>query len=67
MLAVVALKQPAIETLCVSLGMNEVNNPCYSRGLDDPRIAELCKMTRSFSIKLHSATQVSSHLGMSGG
>ena len=34
-------------------------------GLSDPRIAELRKM--SFSIKLHSETQVSGRLGMSGG
>ena len=36
-------------------------------GLSDPRIAELCEMPRSFSIKLHSGTQVSRCLGMSGG
>ena len=36
-------------------------------GLSDPRIAELCKMPRCFSIKLHSETQVSGRLGMSRG
>ena len=36
-------------------------------GLSDPRIAELREMPRSFSIKLHSETQVSGHLGMSRG
>ena len=36
-------------------------------GLSDPRIAELRKMPRSFSIKLHRETQVSGRLGMSGG
>ena len=36
-------------------------------GLSDPRIAELRKMPRSFSIKLHSEAQVSGRLGMSGG
>ena len=36
-------------------------------GLSDPRIAELRKMPRSFSIKLHSETQVSGRLGISGG
>ena len=36
-------------------------------GLSNPRIAELREMPRSFSIKLHSETQVSGHLGMSGG
>ena len=35
-------------------------------GLSDPRIAELRKMPRFFSIKLHSETQVSGLLGMSG-
>ena len=35
--------------------------------LADPRIAELREMPRSFSIKLHSETQVSGRLGMSGG
>ena len=36
-------------------------------GLSDPRIAELHEMPQSFSIKLHSETQVSSRLGMSRG
>ena len=36
-------------------------------GLSYPRIAELGEMPRSFSIKLHSETQVSSRLGMSVG
>ena len=36
-------------------------------GLSDQRMAELCEMPRCFSIKLHSETQVSGHLGMSGG
>ena len=36
-------------------------------GLSNPRIAELREMPQSFSIKLHSATQVSGRLGMSGG
>ena len=36
-------------------------------GLSDPRIAELREMPRSFIIKLHSETQVSGRLGMSGG
>ena len=36
-------------------------------GLSDPRIAELREMPRIFSIKLHSETQVSGRLGMSGG
>ena len=36
-------------------------------GLSDPRIAELCEMPRCFGIKLHSETQVSGRLGMSGG
>ena len=36
-------------------------------GLSDPRIAELREMPRSFSIKLHSETQVSDRQGMSGG
>ena len=36
-------------------------------GLSDPRIAELRKMPRCFSIKLHSKTQVSVPLGMFGG
>ena len=35
--------------------------------LSDPRIAELREMPQSFSIKLHSKTQVSGGLGMSGG
>ena len=35
-------------------------------GLSDPRIAELREMPQSFSIKLHSDTQVSGRLGMSG-
>ena len=35
-------------------------------GLSDPMIAELREMPRSFSIKLHSETQVSGRLGMSG-
>ena len=33
-------------------------------GLSDPRIAELRKMPQSFSIKLHSETQVSGRLGV---
>ena len=37
------------------------------RGLSDPRIAELREIPRSFSIKLHSETQVSDRLGMCGG
>ena len=36
-------------------------------GLSDPRIAELREMPGCFSIKLHSETQVSGRLGMSGG
>ena len=36
------------------------------QGLSDPRIAELREMPWSFSIKLHSKTQVSGRLGMSG-
>ena len=36
-------------------------------GLSDPRIAELREMPRCFSIKLHSETQVTGRLGMSGG
>ena len=36
-------------------------------GLSDPRIAELREMPQSFSIKLHSKTQVSGRLGMSRG
>ena len=36
-------------------------------GLSNPRIAELCEMPWSFSIKMHSETQVSGRLGMSGG
>ena len=36
-------------------------------GLSDPRIAELREMPRCFNIKLHSETQVSGRLGMSGG
>ena len=36
-------------------------------GLSDPRIAELRKMPRGFSTKLHSESQVSNGLGMSGG
>ena len=36
-------------------------------GLSDPRIAELREMPRCFSIKLHSETQISGRLGMSGG
>ena len=34
-------------------------------GLSDPRIAELCKMPRSLSFKLHSETQVNGRSGMS--
>ena len=33
-------------------------------GLSDPRIAELCEMPPSFSVKLHSKTQVSGCLGV---
>ena len=36
-------------------------------GLSDPRIADLRKMPRCFSIKLHSETQVYGRLGMSWG
>ena len=36
-------------------------------GLSDPRIAELLEMPQCFSIKLHSETQVSGRLGLSGG
>ena len=36
-------------------------------GLSDPRIAELLEMTRSFTIKLHSETQVAGRVGMSEG
>ena len=36
-------------------------------GPSDPKIAELREMPRSFSIKLHSETQVTGRLGMSGG
>ena len=36
-------------------------------GLSNPRIAELREMPQSFSIKLHSETQVSGRLVMSGG
>ena len=35
-------------------------------GLSGPRIAELRKMPHSFSNKLHSETQISGRLGMSG-
>ena len=35
-------------------------------GLSDTRIAQLREMPRSFSIKLHSETQVSARMGMSG-
>ena len=41
--------------------------PTVTLGLSDPRIAELREMPQSFSIKLHSETQVSGRLGMSGG
>ena len=59
-------------TLGLSRGMNEVTQREWSFllllwGLSDPRIAELCEMPRCFSIKLHSETQVSGRLGMSGG
>ena len=49
--------------------MSGVNNPLLLLlwGLSNPRIVELCKMSRSFSIKLHSETQVSGSLSMSGG
>ena len=36
-------------------------------GLSDPRITELREMPQSFSIKLHSETQVSGRLGLSWG
>ena len=55
-----------------SRGMNGVTQREWSFllllwGLSDPRIAELREMPQSFSIKLHSETQVSGRLGMSGG
>ena len=45
----------------------ELAFPLFLWGLSDPRIAELREMPRSFSSKLHSETQVSGRLGMSGG
>ena len=59
-------------TLGLSRGMNGVTQRELSFllllwGLSDPRIAELREMSRSFSIKLHSETQVSGRLGISGG
>ena len=66
-----SLKQPAIA--CLKLGLSRGVNGSTQRelsfllllwGLSDPRIAELCEMPRSFSIKLHSETGCS---GMSGG
>ena len=58
-------------TLGLSCGMNGVTQrelPFLSLlwGISDLRIAELCEMPWSFSIKLHSKTQVSGCLGMSG-
>ena len=58
-------------TLGLSRGMNGVTQRELSYllllwGLSDPRIAELREMQWSFSIKLHSETQVSGRLGMSG-
>ena len=41
--------------------------PIVTLGLSDPRIAELREMPQSFSFKLHSETQISGRLGMSGG
>ena len=64
------------ELACLTLGrlrgMNGVTQRELSfimllRGLSDPRIAGLREMPQSFSIKLHSETQVSGCLGMSGG
>ena len=59
-------------TLGLSRGMNGVTQREWSLllllwGLSDPRIAELCKMPKSFIIKLYSETQVSGRLGISGG
>ena len=69
-----SLKYPAIEclTLGLSRGMNGVTQKELSFllllwGLSDPTIEELREMPRCSSIKLHSGTQVSSRLGMSGG
>ena len=69
-----SLKKTAMA--CLTLGLSCGVNGVIQRdrsfllllwGLSDPRIAELREMPQSFSIKLHSETQVSSHLGMSGG
>ena len=69
-----SLKYPA--TACLTLGLSRVMNGVIQRelsfllllwGLSEPRIAEQREMPRSFSIKLHSETQVSSHLGISVG
>ena len=59
-------------TLGLSRGMNgvtqkELTFPLLLWGLSDPRIAELREMPRCFNIKLHSETQVSGRLGISGG
>ena len=56
-------------TLVLSRGMNGVTQrelPFLLElwGLSDPRISELREMPRSFSIKLHSETQVSGRLGI---
>ena len=68
------LKLPSIAclTLGLSRGMNgvtlrELSFLLLLWGLCNPRIAELRKMPQSFSIKLHSKTQVSGRLGMSRG
>ena len=58
--------------VALSCGMNGVTQRELSFllllwGLSDPRIAELRKMPRCFSIKFRSETEVSGHLGMSGG
>ena len=69
-----SVKYPAIAclTLGLSRGMHgvtqkELSFPLLLWGLSNQRIAELRDMPRCFSIKLHSETQVSGRLGMSGG
>ena len=51
-------------TLGLSRGMNGVTHPIVTLETIRP---EDSGAAQSFSIKLHSETQVSSHLGMSGG
>ena len=66
-----SLKYPAIAclmTLGLSRGINGVTLPIVTLGTIRPEdIAELRKMPRGFSTKLHSESQVSNGLGMSGG